>query len=61
MDFETVSLSELDLDWILKWNCRIGLGFEKRKSIHLISDKHLVTEAWKKEEIKYFGIRHFNK
>ena len=33
MNFETVSSS--DLDWILKWNCRFGLGFEKPKSVHL--------------------------
>jgi len=24
-----------DLDWILKWNCEIGFGFEKSKSVHL--------------------------
>jgi len=33
LDFETVSLSKLDL--ILKWNCWLGLGFEKPKSVHL--------------------------
>jgi len=31
--FETVSL--LDFDCILNWNCQIGLGFEKLKSVHL--------------------------
>jgi len=28
LDFEAVSLYDLVFDWILKWNCRIGLGFE---------------------------------
>jgi len=33
LDFETARFS--DLDWIMEWNCRIGLGFEKPKSVHL--------------------------
>ena len=32
LDFETVSL--LDLDWNLQLFCRIRLGFEKPKSVH---------------------------
>jgi len=33
--FETICFPDLDFDWILKWNCWIGLGFEKPKSVHL--------------------------
>jgi len=28
LDFEAVSLYDLVFDWILKWHCQIGLGFE---------------------------------
>jgi len=34
LEFETDSLQ--DLDWILKWNSWVGLGFEKPISVHLL-------------------------
>jgi len=49
LDFETVSLT--DLDWILKCNYRIGLGFEKPKSVHIYHTAPNITAVARSKNI----------